>query len=142
MVRAILFLGRLALVAALSAVARADVVLVVSTASPLTSLRQSQVAGIFLGRPVELPGTSRPQPVDQREGNGARDAFYHEIINWTPAQMKAHWSRIIFTGRGQPPRQLADDAAVKQFLARNPAAIGYINSENLDDNVRVLSITP
>jgi hypothetical protein len=43
---------------------------------------------------------------------------------------------MVFTGRGQPPRELAGSAAVRQAVAEDPALIGYIEREALDPTVR------
>jgi hypothetical protein len=52
--------------------------------------------------------------------------------------MKAYWSRIIFTGRGQPPKALPNGAEVKKRLVENPTAIGYIDATMVDASLRVL----
>jgi ABC-type phosphate transport system substrate-binding protein len=97
--------------------AMADVVVVVSPQSTVTSLSKSQVADIFLGKT-------------------RRDEFYMSVAARSPAQIKSHWSKIIFTGRGQPPPAVANDGEVKKRIAANPAAIGYIDRRLLDASVR------
>jgi hypothetical protein len=52
--------------------------------------------------------------------------------------MKAYWSKIIFTGRGQPPTEVSDGAELKKRLAANAEAIGYIDASLIDDSVRVV----
>jgi ABC-type phosphate transport system substrate-binding protein len=42
----------------------------------------------------------------------------------------------VFTGRGQPPAELGDSAAVRRKVADNPEAIGYIERSALDASVR------
>ncbi|MDO9480507.1 MAG: phosphate ABC transporter substrate-binding protein, partial [Hydrogenophaga sp.] len=56
----------------------------------------------------------------------------------SPAQLKAHWSKIIFTGRGQPPIAVPNSIDVKKYVAANPNSMGYIDSTQLDASVRVL----
>lgn len=53
-------------------------------------------------------------------------------------QIKIHWSKIIFMGRGTPPTALPDSMAVKRRVAEDPHAIGYIDQSQVDDSVRVL----
>jgi hypothetical protein len=45
---------------------------------------------------------------------------------------------MVFTGRGRPPQQVRDSAAMKELLAANPGAIGYIDTRDVDESVRVL----
>jgi ABC-type phosphate transport system substrate-binding protein len=121
-----------------STVTRADVVAVVSAKSPIAALSQSQVADIFLGRASYFPDGVQAVPIDQVEGSITRVEFYAKVIGKTPAQIKAYWSKIIFTGRGQPPPTVSSSAEVKKRLVENPAAIGYIDASMVDDSVRVV----
>jgi ABC-type phosphate transport system substrate-binding protein len=118
----------------------AEVVAVVSSKSPVTTLSANQVADIFLGKTSRFPDGSQAVPVDQVEESPARDRFYAQFTGKSPAQMKAHWSKIIFTGRGQPPRQVPGNAEAKKFVADNPHAIGYIDNNLVDESVRVIAV--
>jgi hypothetical protein len=118
--------------------AAADVVAVVSARSTARGLTRSQVMDLFLGKSNRLPGGRTAVPVDQAEGSAARDAFYLAFADKSAAQMKAHWSKVIFTGRGQPPREVASGALVKKLLAGNADAIGYIERSEVDDSVRIV----
>jgi ABC-type phosphate transport system substrate-binding protein len=118
--------------------AQASPVAVVSARSMVMALSKDQVSDIFLGKLSHYPDGILAVPIDQQEGSGARDDFYRRLADKSPAQLKAYWSRIIFTGRGQPPGTVANDIEVKRRLAANPAAIGYIDSTLVDASVRVL----
>ena len=48
------------------------------------------------------------------------------------------WSRLIFTGKATPPKELPDAAAVKKAVATDPKAIGYIDKSEVDSTVKVL----
>jgi ABC-type phosphate transport system substrate-binding protein len=121
-----------------AAAARADVVAVVSAKSAVTTLSKSQVAGIFLGKVTRFPNGVQAVPIDQADGSVARDEFYAKLAGKSAAQLRAYWSKIIFTGRGQPPPQVANSEEMKKRLMQNPAAIGYIESNRVDDTVRVV----
>ena len=116
-----------------------EVVPVVSAKSPIAHLDAAQVADIFLGKTSRFPDGSIAMPVDQNEDSPVRDRFYAQFTGKSPAQVKAYWSKIIFTGRGQPPRQAADSTEVKRIVSDNPHAIGYIDASQVDSSVRVLA---
>jgi ABC-type phosphate transport system substrate-binding protein len=118
--------------------AGAEVVAVVSANSSVATLSKNQVADIFLGKTARFPDGSQAVPIDQAEGTVARDEFYVQFTGRSAAQIKAHWSKIIFTGRGQPPRTVSSSSEIKQLLAQNPKAIGYIELSTVDDSVKVL----
>lgn len=127
---------------AVLSVARAEVVPVVGAQSPLAGLTREEVADVFLGKPMRLPGGIKPVPLDQVEGSPARDEFYRRYTGKSPAQVKALWSKLIFTGRGRPPRMLADGAEVLREVRANPLSIGYVDRQQVDATVRVLPARP
>lgn len=141
MKRRLLFLSSAAFAGAVLAVPlRADdVVAVVSAKSPVTQLSPAQVADIFLGKSNRFPDGTQAMPIDLVEDSPVRDRFYSQYTGKSPAQVKAHWSKIIFTGRGQPPRQASGPGEVKKLVADNPGAIGYIDPSQVDGSVRVVS---
>jgi ABC-type phosphate transport system substrate-binding protein len=116
----------------------ADVVTVVSSASVVTSLSKAQVTDIFLGKVSRFPDGTQAVPVDQEEGSSARDEFYLAYAGKSAAQMKSHWAKIIFTGRGQPPKTVSNSVDVRKLIAGNPQAIGYIERSAVDGSVKVL----
>lgn len=116
----------------------AEVVAVVSSRSGITTLTRNQIVEIFMGKLSRFPNGEPATPIDQPEGSAAREEFYERYAGRSPAQMKAHWAKIIFTGRGQPPATANDGVAVKQRLATDPNAIGYIDSKLVDASVRAI----
>jgi ABC-type phosphate transport system substrate-binding protein len=128
----------LALRLATGGAGRADVVAVVSSKSPVTTLSKIQVADIFLGKTIRFPDGVQAVPIDQAEGSPERDEFYATFTGKSPAQIKSHWSKIIFTGRGQPPKAVSNSVEVRKLIAANPQAISYIERSAVDSSVKVL----
>jgi len=114
----------------------AELVVVVSARSPVTALRAEQVADIFLSEATRFPDGSEVVALDLPIGSPLRDDFYLKVANRTPALMKAYWTKKIFTGRGQPPRELPNSQTVRKLVADNPTLIGYIDRSALDGSVR------
>lgn len=140
MTKRLLFQLLAAFAASISLAAGAeDVVAVVSSKSPIVALNSEQVADIFLGKTTRFPDGSAAIPIDQNEDSPDRDRFYAQYTGKSPAQVKAHWSKLIFTGRGQPPRQVANGAEAKRAVAQDPHAIAYIDNRLVDSSVRVLT---
>ncbi|APV52529.1 hypothetical protein BWI17_18585 [Betaproteobacteria bacterium GR16-43] len=125
--------------AALSA--QAELVVIVNPKNPAASMSADQVAQVFLGRSASFPGGGAAAPVDQKEGTALRDEFYTKVADKNPGQVKAFWAKQMFSGKGQPPKELASSADVKKAVAADPGAIGYIEKGALDGTVKsVLSI--
>ena len=106
-----------------------DIVVIMSpNAAPLT---KEQVANVFLGRALDY------KPVDLPE-SGTRTDFYKKATDRDAAQVKAAWARLMFTGHGQPPKVMADAAAVKKAVAADPKSVGYIDKADVDSTVKVV----
>lgn len=119
----------------------ADFVVVVSARNPLSALRADQVAAIFLGQSGRFPGGAEAVALDLPLGSPLRNDFYVTVADRTPALMKAYWTKMVFTGRGQPPRELVNSVAARKLVADNPAMIAYIDKSALDASVKALQVT-
>jgi hypothetical protein len=119
-----------------------ELVVIVSARSPVTALRADQVAAIFLGQSPRFPDGVEAVPLDQHLGAPLRDEFYLRVTSKTPALLKAWWSKMVFTGRGQPPAEAADSAAVRRRVADHPDTLGYIDRAALDPSVRAVLVLP
>ena len=118
--------------------AQAQVVVVVNPKSSLSTMTADQVSGIFLGKTTTLPSGSTAAPVDQAESAAVRELFYSKVTGKQSAQVKAAWSRLVFSGKGTPPKELGSSADVKKFVAANADAIGYIEKSAVDGSVKVV----
>jgi ABC-type phosphate transport system substrate-binding protein len=106
-----------------------DIVVIVNPAA--APISKEQIADLYLGR------SDAWIPIDQAVGSEIYVEFYKKVTGRDSAQIKAIWSRILFTGRGVPPKQLRDSAAVKKAVAANPNAVGYIEKSAVDASVKV-----
>jgi ABC-type phosphate transport system substrate-binding protein len=120
----------------LSCAGAAELVVIVSARNPVAAMRADQVADIFLGQVGRFPDGAEAIALDQRVGSPARDEFYAKVAAKSPTLVKAYWTKMIFTGRGQPPRELPNSTAIRKLIADNPALIGYIEKSSLDSSVK------
>lgn len=128
----------LMLTALLSLAAQADIAVVVNPANN-NALSSDEINRLFLGRTSNFADGSKATPLNLAEGQAGRDEFDSKVLNRSAAQLKAYWSKLVFTGKGTPPKELADDAAVKAAVAADSSAIGYIDSSSVDSSVKVVA---
>lgn len=119
-------------------IASAQVAVIVNPKNPTASLSAEQVSNIFLGKTSTLPSGATAIPVDQPDSAAIRDVFYGKVAEKSAAQVKAAWSRLVFSGKATPPKELATSADVKKFVAGNPDAIGYIEKSAVDSSVKAV----
>jgi ABC-type phosphate transport system substrate-binding protein len=115
--------------------AHADVVVVVSAKSTTTTLTADEISQIYLGKskskkPVETSGT----PI--------RSQFYSKVAGKDEAQVKAIWSKLVFTGKATAPKELPTSAEVVKVVAADPEAIGYIDKSAVDSSVKIVYTVP
>jgi ABC-type phosphate transport system substrate-binding protein len=114
----------------LAAVAQADVVVIGNLTAPTMS--KDEVTQFFLGKSQAM------KPLDRSNSDPIKAQFYQKLSGQDLSQVKATWSRLVFTGKASPPKELPDAAAVKRAVAADPKAIGYIDKSEVDSTVKVL----
>lgn len=103
-----------------------DYRVIVNPANPVRELSRAFVRDAFLKRNTTWAGGGTIRPVDLGKRFPARQRFTREVLNKSPAQMRAYWSQLIFSGKAVPPPEMATPAAVIAFVLRNREAVGYL----------------
>ncbi|MDA8621927.1 phosphate ABC transporter substrate-binding protein [Psychrosphaera sp.] len=93
------------------------------------ALDKSAISRIFLGKAKSFPGGGTATPIDQAEGSAATNEFNDKVLSRSGSQLKAYWSKLVFTGKGTPPKKVDSDAAVIDMVSKNPDMIGYIQGD-------------
>lgn len=128
----------IALTLLVSSVAFADMVVIVSASNANYGLDKTDIQQIYLGKKSVFPDGTKAVPVDQNEDSDVRDAFNDSVLGKTSGQLKAYWSRLIFTGKGTPPQEVGDNAAVVKQVAEDANLVGYVHSDAIDGSVKVV----
>ena len=112
--------------------ARADVVAIVSVDSTATTaITAEQIARIYLGESNTLI------PYDTAGASNIRREFYAKVVGKDEAQVKARWSRLVFTGKVSAPKELPSVELVKA-VAADPNAIGYVDRSYVNMTVKIV----
>lgn len=122
----------LALVSTFANPARAELVVVVSVkASAPPSIEI--VCQAYLGK------TKVPEPINMPEKNAQRDEFYSKACHKDPAQVRAIWVKLAFTGNGTLPKEAEDEHDMKKLVAADPSRVGYIDKKEVDASLKVIA---
>jgi ABC-type phosphate transport system substrate-binding protein len=122
--------------------AHAALAIIVHPNNNLSGISADEAADIYLAKAGVFANGKRAIPVDQISTSPARKKFYSAVIKKDDSTLKVYWSKLLFTGKANPPREIGDDAAVKSWVATNPDAIGYVDGKFVDSSVKVLLIIP
>ncbi|MBV1880896.1 MAG: hypothetical protein KUG82_04645 [Pseudomonadales bacterium] len=127
----------------------ARIAIIVNKDNPINSATEQEIAALFLAKTnrlktlslktIDLMGVSEGT-VANKENNvdDIRNRFYKIISNKSPMQMKAYWSRLIFTGKGVPPVAVLTIEEVIDIVSDEPNYIGYIDENQVNDKIKVL----
>jgi ABC-type phosphate transport system substrate-binding protein len=120
----------------------AEVVVIVHPSLSVTSMSEDDISRLFLGKSRGFPNGDQAVPVNQNEGSAIRAKFNETVCKKSANQYKAYWSQLVFTGKGTPPKDGGDNAAVKALVAANPKMIGYVDASVVDNSVKVVFKLP
>lgn len=117
---------------------QADVVVVAANGSSIPPLSRNQVAEIFLGKFSEAPDGRPVVPIDLAESSAVREEFYTVFASKSAPQLRSYWTRMVFIGRGLPPRTANSPGEVKALLAANLRAIAYLDRRDVDASLKIV----
>lgn len=128
---------------AITEIAHAEnLVVIVNPQSGITQLSNTDVMQIFMGKTPVFPNGKTARPVYMIETSPLRTLFDRKALNKDTIQVRAFWVRMLFTGRAEPPSELADSTSVKQRIAGDSTLIGYVTAEDVGDTVRIVYRVP
>lgn len=109
----------------------AEIVVIVNPKNPATRMFSEQAGQFFLGKSTLFT------PIEHTDGP-LRNEFYKKVLDKDATQVKAIWSKLVFTGKATAPKELGSSAEVKKAVAADVSAIGYIEKSQVDDTVKVI----
>ena len=135
-----LYKSAFAVVIAICATAAlAEEVVVANPKSGLAELSKQEVSDLFLGKRATFPDGRMAVPLDHADGTPSREDFHSKFTGKSPAQLKAYWSKQVFSGKGTPPKEVPGSADAKKLVADNPSMIAYIDKSQVDASVKVVA---
>ena len=124
----------------LAPIAKAEVAIIVSieNKNSYTSIDKDLVERIFLAKVKHFPDGSVVKPLNLKQGHYLRNEFNSGFLSKTESQLSRYWSRLRFSGKASLPQEVATVDEVKAMIANNPNLIGYIDSMDVDDSIKVV----
>jgi ABC-type phosphate transport system substrate-binding protein len=114
--------------------------LIINAANPAAKLDKQFVADAFLKKRTRWGDDRAIQPVDLGQKTSARGAFSHDILGRDVVSVRRYWAQRVFSGRGVPPPELANDSEVVKFVAAHSGAIGYVAAGAALADVKVVEV--
>ena len=127
------------LLATMAVSVNAEIAVIVSRDNQNAKMDQDSIARIFLGKSSSFPNDADATAVDMKKGSDEHNEFTESFLDKTPNQLATYWSRLIFTGRARPNKEVSSAAEMKKIVAKNANMIGYIDASDVDNSVRVVA---
>lgn len=122
-----------------SAVWAGNVVLVAHQGFPVNSLSKDEVKAIYLSKKKNVSGTMVKLTATKDETLAGE--FLRQYVGKTPSQFSSYYKKLIFTGKGKPPKSLTSESETISYVARSRGALGFISSAAVTDKVKIIQVT-
>lgn len=116
---------------------QAEVAIIVNPANS-AAISSEDIKSLFSGRQKSFTDGKTALILALEEDNPTRTAFNNAVLGKTDAQTKAYWSKLLFTGKGTPPKEISASEML-QMVADNRNTIGYIDAASVNDTVKVVA---
>jgi hypothetical protein len=122
-----------------TAAAGEEVDVIVNKANTIDDLPLADAKKVFLGDKSTWPSGKRVTVLMFAKGLPERAVVLREIFKMPEDQLEQYFVQAAFAGKiSAPPKEVASAAQMKQAVAVNPGAIGYLKKEDLDDTVKAV----
>jgi ABC-type phosphate transport system substrate-binding protein len=121
----------LVLLAFTVSVSRADAPVlrvIVHPKAAATRVDRKFVTDAFLKKRTRWGDDQVIRPVDLGASSAVRRRFSDDILGRSIDAVRRYWNQQVFSGRGVPPPQVGDEAAVVEYVLTHPGAIGYVTA--------------
>ncbi|MDH5387566.1 MAG: hypothetical protein OEY06_03845 [Gammaproteobacteria bacterium] len=115
----------------------AEIVVVASLDSPISKMSQREVTNIFMAKTNRNSEGKRVTAIELSDSD-CKTEFYKVITGKTISQLKSYWSKLIFTGKGKPPRSFDENKSLVEELNNNDYAVTYIPANQLTQSMKVV----
>jgi len=103
-----------------------------------TAIPDNNIKRIFMGKLKAYSNGDKILALNLKFGSSTRNEFDKKVLKKNSSQVKAYWSKLVFSGKGKPPPELVSDRDVLTLVSSDSNAIGYVDAASVDGSVRVI----
>jgi ABC-type phosphate transport system substrate-binding protein len=116
-----------------------EVDVIVNKGNPTGDLALPDAKKIFMGDKSTWSNGKRVTVLMLAPGAPERAVILREIYKMSDAEYGKYFMQAAFTGKvTAPPKEVSSAAQMKQAVADNAGAIGYVKKDDVDDSVKVV----
>jgi ABC-type phosphate transport system substrate-binding protein len=115
---------------------------IVHRSNPATSISRDQLSAVFMKKLTQWRHGVDVVPADHSPKSDIRERFSRAVHGKTTGYVIRYWHRLIFAGRGIPPKEVDSDEAAIDFVRSHRGAISYVGRDTpLPADVKTIEVT-
>jgi ABC-type phosphate transport system substrate-binding protein len=104
-----------------------------------SDVSKGDLRDVFTGNSSSFKDGSHVTPV-LLKGGAANDEFLAAYVGKADGAFKASWRSLVFSGQASMPKTVESEAAMVEYVAQTPGAVGYVGKAAPHDGVKVLAV--
>lgn len=116
-----------------------EILIVANRGVTISQIPADQLRDVFIGARTRFSDGGRAVPVLLR-GGPVHEVFLRRFVHDYPDEFRVRWRRAVFTGQGAMPKEFQTEAAVLEYVAETPGAIGYVSRVPDASAVKVITV--
>ena len=117
--------------------AHADMV-IIGHPTNTNSVSIEELQRLYTGKSSSFADGESVLPLNLSDANALRTRFDEKALGRSSSQIKAYWSKLVFTGKGTPPKEVTTEDEMIKLVSSNPSLLGYVSSDADVSGVKVL----
>ncbi|MFD2166560.1 phosphate ABC transporter substrate-binding protein [Thalassotalea euphylliae] len=120
------------------AVSAAEISVIVNSTNS-DAIDAKLIKRIYLGKTKSFANGTKANVLSLSDSISATEEFRQKALSKSTSQFKSYWSKLAFTGKGTPPKEIASEAAMIDAVKNDASAIGFVTSANVTGDVKVIA---
>lgn len=113
--------------------------IVVNSSVKIDEISKADLHNIFTGTSSNYKDGSRAVPVQLKSGP-IHEAFLKTYVGKNDVAFRAVWNVLVFPGQATMPKSFDTEAALLDYIAKIPGAIGYVGSSTDPGKAKTLVV--
>ena len=108
---------------------------------PVDTISKSELVDLYT-KDIKFWSDKIPVVIfDLKPKTDVKKSFY-DFIGKSSSRMKSIWMKKKLSGEGDPPKSYLTEEDILKNIVSTPGSIGYISSDKVTNNIKVLAILP
>lgn len=102
-------------------------------------LDAKKIKRIYLGKIKAFANGSKVNVLTLKDDAPETEAFRQSALKKSNSQFKSYWSKLAFTGKGTPPKEMSSSADMINAVKSDASSIGFVDSSAVTGDVKVIA---